>query len=94
MLKNLFKKKRKEKEFDFVESLVCESLCSGIKVERVAFRPFYDTEWKVTTPHFSTIITRYETEEANSLLKAIESLPVYTEEEIKKLDKKSKIWYD
>lgn len=94
MFKNLFKKKRKESDFNFAEPLFCENPYSGIKVERIARRYFYDTEWKVTTPHFSTVIIRNENEEAENLLKVIESLPVYTEEEVKKLDERHKIWYD
>ena len=73
---------------------VAENSELGVKVERVAYRTFYDSEWKVTTPAFSKIITRRDDEESENLLKIIEYLPSLTEEEIEKLDEREKIYYD
>ena len=73
---------------------IAENSELGIKVERIAYRTFYDSEWKVTTPTFSKIITRQDDEESENLLKIIEDLPSLKEEEIKKLDEREKIYYD
>ena len=73
---------------------VAENSELGVKVERVAYRTFYDSEWKVTTPTFSKIITRWDGETSKNLLKIIEDLPSLTEEEIEKLDERDVLYYD
>ena len=73
---------------------VAENSELGVKVERVMYRAFYDSEWKVATPDFTTIITRWEGETGEKLLKMIEDLSSLTEEEIRKLDERNRIYYD
>ena len=89
----LFKKQKRSN--DFSEPVyIGENSALGIKVERINFRMFYDSEWKITAKNFSTVIVRYDDETIENLLEKIEKLPSYTEEEIKSLDKRKIIWYD
>ena len=92
MFEKLLKMCKKKRVFED-PYLLCEN-SSGVSVEMVAYRPFYDSQWKIKTPNFTTIITRWEGETGEKLLKMIEELSSLTEEEIRKLDEKNKIWYD
>lgn len=70
-----------------------------VTVKRLSLREFYDTEWSIhisasTAAEISCKITRYETETAYNLERAIRALRVIDESTVKSLDQRDKIWYD
>lgn len=101
-MKKLFKKKKRETgvynsaDYKYFVSPECvgQSSAAGITVVRTALRWCYDSTWVVITPHFTVTITRLDCETAECLLDEILTLPFFTKEAIKTLDKKDKIYYD
>lgn len=97
MFLKIFEKRKKKK----VEKTSPEiSLWKGvdtklhISVERIGYRPFYDSQWRVVVPCFSMTLIRRDDETAANLLSLISSLPSIEEKEIEKLDERDTIYYD
>lgn len=90
------KKQKKEQQHKYAVDplIVGQDSYGSVTVVRVDYRPFYDTRWAVVTPHFQTVITRDDTETAESLLDTIMRLPVFSKPIIESLDMRDQIYYD
>ena len=90
----IFKKKKKIDSCDSDSISVGRDPSGRITVVREGYRMFYDSVWRVITPHFVVTITRTDTETAESLLNEIAALPSHTRAAVIALDEKDRIYYD
>ena len=100
-LKKLFKKKAKNAihnvsahPYAVKSDSVGQVSSLDVTVVKTDERPFYDSWWVVITRHCVVRITRYDNETAENLIEDIKKLPALTEENIKTLDKRDRIYYD